>query len=87
MVWRANHDPTVFDDPGTFDLDRDPSGHVAFGHGTHYCLGASLARLEATVAIAALFERFDSLTVETGAIEPTESMLVYGPSTLPVSGT
>jgi cytochrome P450 len=88
-VWfgAANHDPTVFDDPGTFDLDRDPSSHVAFGHGTHYCLGASLARLEATVAIAALFERFDSLTVETGAIEPTESMLVYGPSTLPVSGT
>jgi cytochrome P450 len=51
----ANHDPDVFDDPGSLRLDRaNASQHVAFGFGAHFCLGAALARLEASIAVPAL---------------------------------
>ncbi len=43
----ANRDPAQFPDPDRLDLGRDTSGHVAFGHGVHHCLGAPLARMEA----------------------------------------
>jgi cytochrome P450 len=54
MLDAANHDPTVFDSPDTLDITRDARRHVAFGAGAHYCLGASLARVEAQIALAAL---------------------------------
>lgn len=46
MYGSANRDPEVFADPGVFDVTRKPGGHIAFGLGTHFCLGAALARLE-----------------------------------------
>lgn len=46
----ANRDPAQFPDPDRLDLGRDTGGHVAFGHGIHYCLGAPVARMEAEVA-------------------------------------
>ncbi|MEV0595389.1 cytochrome P450 [Nonomuraea cavernae] len=49
MYGSANRDPEVFDDPGRFDVTRRPGGHIAFGFGTHFCLGAALARLELRV--------------------------------------
>ena len=49
----ANHDPAVFNDPGTIDLLRDPNPQLGFGWGLHFCLGANLARLEARVALRA----------------------------------
>jgi cytochrome P450 PksS len=59
----ANHDETTFADPERLNLMRSPNRHVAFGAGTHYCVGAPLARLEGKVAIPALFARFPQLTL------------------------
>jgi cytochrome P450 len=59
VLGAANHDPDVFDDPHTLRLDRpNASRHLAFAAGVHYCLGASLAKLEAQVAIGTLIRRF-----------------------------
>jgi cytochrome P450 PksS len=66
----ANRDPEAFDAPDTLDVGRTPNRHVAFGFGAHYCLGAQLARLEATVALRALVERFPRLRLG----QPRESV-------------
>ena len=64
MFGSADHDEAVFDDPESFCPDRDGlSNHVAFGHGIHYCLGAALARLEATTAMRVLAQRIESFEV------------------------
>jgi cytochrome P450 len=65
----ANRDPARFPDPDRLDLDRDTSGHLAFGHGVHYCLGAPLARMEAEVALGALLARFPRISL---AVPPSE---------------
>ncbi|MBI3216000.1 MAG: cytochrome P450 [Mycobacterium sp.] len=59
LMWgAANRDPTHFDDPGRFRLDRPAgNGHLAFGKGVHFCVGAALARLEAGVVLGQLIER------------------------------
>ncbi|MFI0902930.1 cytochrome P450 [Streptomyces sioyaensis] len=71
-----------------FDLTRTAPGpeHLAFGHGVHYCLGASLARLEAVTALRALFARFPEaeLAVPAEELEPVPSLLTYGHKRLPV---
>ncbi len=59
----ANRDETVFDEPDTFDIRRDPNPHVAFGFGTHFCLGASLARLELRLLLTRLTRRITNLRV------------------------
>ncbi|MEU6818904.1 cytochrome P450 [Streptomyces sp. NPDC046860] len=81
----ADHDPARFPDPGRFDIRRPTGGHVAFGHGIHYCLGAPLARLEARIAIGALLERFPGLTLDAhpAALTWREGMLIRGPHRLP----
>lgn len=57
----ANHDAAVFEDPGTIDLQRDPNPQLGFGWGLHYCLGATLGRMEAGIALRTLLERFSNL--------------------------
>jgi len=67
----ANRDEDVFADPFRFDIRRDPNPHVAFGQGTHFCIGANLARLELRLLFATLTERWTNLRVLTPPdIEP-----------------
>ena len=82
----ADRDPDRFPDPDRLDLRRDAAGHVAFGHGIHYCLGAALARMEAEVALGALLARFPHLSL---AAAPDElrwrrTSLMNGLESLPV---
>ena len=82
----ADRDPARFPDPGRFDIRRDARGHLAFGHGIHYCLGAPLARLEARIALRGLLDRFPGLALD---IDPAElrwrgGLLIRGPVHLPV---
>ena len=64
----ANRDAAVFDDPFRFDIGRTPNRHVAFGFGTHVCLGASLARMEMRIAFQELLARIDRFEPE-GPVE------------------
>jgi cytochrome P450 len=57
----ANLDPAQFAEPARFDIRRSPNRHIGFGYGIHLCLGASLARLEANIALKQLFARFPGL--------------------------
>lgn len=57
----ANRDPRRWDDPDAFDLDRDPSGHVAFGMGIHQCVGQHIARMEALAVLDALLDAFTEI--------------------------
>jgi len=61
----ANRDEAVFAEPFRFDITRDPNPHVAFGQGTHFCLGANLARLELRMLFGALTQRWTNLRVLT----------------------
>ncbi|MCP4904486.1 MAG: cytochrome P450 [bacterium] len=56
FIWRAaaNRDPTRFENPDTFDIERPPNPHISFGHGPHFCLGHALGRIQAQQAILAL---------------------------------
>jgi cytochrome P450 len=82
----ANRDPARFPAPDRFDISRDPRGHVAFGHGIHYCLGAPLARLEARIAIGTLLDRCPDLALDIhpAAITWRPGMLIRGPRSLPI---
>lgn len=67
VILTANRDPAVFDEPGLVDLGREPNQHLGFGWGLHHCLGAPLARLEATITLRRLYERFGDLVI----LDPT----------------
>jgi cytochrome P450 len=73
----ANRDPERFADPDTLDIHREPAGHMAFGHGIHYCLGAPLTRLEAEVAFTALLTTYAHIDL---AVTPED--LTWRPGTL-----
>jgi cytochrome P450 len=85
LVWEgsANRDERAFPDPHRFDLRRDPNPHLAFGHGLHYCLGASLARLEMRVVFEELLARFARFE-PAGPVEWTRSNRHTGLRHLPL---
>lgn len=85
-VGAANRDPDRFPDPDSLDPERDTTGNLAFGHGIHRCLGAALVRLEAEVALPALFGRFPRMRAAAGDEELTyrRSVHVHAPRTFPV---
>ena len=83
----ANHDPSVFDDPDSYRLDRDLEEirpHLTFGHGHHYCPGAALARLEARITLRLLIERFPRMRL-TGAPARIVPFNLWGRATMPVA--
>ncbi|MFE4454033.1 cytochrome P450 [Streptomyces sp. NPDC056796] len=82
----GGRDPERYPDPDTFDIRRAPQGHLAFGHGIHFCLGAPLARMEGRIAIRALLERCPGLVRDPDAGEPDwlPGLLLRGVRRLPV---
>jgi cytochrome P450 len=85
-IGSANRDESVFAEPDEFNIDRKPNPHVAFGHGIHMCLGASLARLEARVALTALIERLGQIKRENPdqRLEPIKNYIIHGVRHLPI---
>ena len=80
----ANRDEDVFAEPDRFIVDRDPNPHLGFGIGTHYCLGANLARNELTVVFEELFRRLGDIRVKDPAtLSRSESTLVLAIDRLP----
>jgi cytochrome P450 family 142 subfamily A polypeptide 1 len=84
----ANRDEDVFDDPFRFDITRTPNDHVAFGFGTHYCLGQALARLELRVLFDRMLDRLPDLRLVDEA-EPVyrPANFVSGYENMPVAFT
>ncbi|MGW1881603.1 cytochrome P450 family protein [Streptomyces sp. NPDC001970] len=82
----ADRDPERFTEPDRFDIRGENRGHLAFGHGIHYCLGAPLARLETGIAIRTLLERCPGLALdpEGGPFDWLPGMLIRGVRRLPV---
>jgi cytochrome P450 len=85
FISSANRDPDAFAEPETFDIARHPNQHVAFGSGTHHCLGATLARVEGQEVFKALAERFPKLRVTTDELEYQPSITFRSLKSLPVT--
>ena len=85
FISSANRDPNMFDEPDTFDIQRHPNRHVAFGSGIHHCLGATLARLEGQEAFKALAERFPNMTLDPVEYEYQPTITFRSLKQLPVA--
>ncbi len=83
LIGGAGRDPEVTQRPREFDLDRDRRDHLAFSAGLHYCVGAPLAKLEATIAVRELVTRFPDLVID-GPAERRAGTLIRGLARLPV---
>jgi len=83
----ANRDHRQFDRPDLLDLAREPNRHLAFGHGAHYCIGSSLARLEGQIALDTLLLRAPDLklAVPPQALRQRPSLILRGLESLPVT--
>jgi hypothetical protein len=84
LVGSANRDPEAFERPDEFDVRRDTSAMLSFGKGTHFCMGASLARLEGRVAFEEWWKRFPDYEIQPESCERVHSVNVRGFAALPV---
>jgi cholest-4-en-3-one 26-monooxygenase len=85
MFESANFDEALFGDPESFRIDRTPNNHVAFGFGTHFCLGNQLARLELSMMTKRVLQRLPDLRLAEGAEVPLRpANFVSGPEAMPV---
>ena len=80
----ANRDPRAFEQPERFDIERSDNPHLGFGFGVHFCLGASLARLELRVGIEEFLRRAPGYSVERVRVERLRSDTNRGFRRLPV---
>jgi cytochrome P450 family 142 subfamily A polypeptide 1 len=87
MYPAANRDPRKFDEPERFDVRRYPNPHLAFGFGPHFCLGASLARLELQVMFSELLSRLPDLHLAGDPMPRRPSNFISGPEAMPVAFT
>ena len=85
MFESANFDESVFGDPENFRIDRNPNNHLAFGFGTHFCLGNQLARLELSKMTSRVLQRLPDLRLAGDAVVPLRpANFVSGPEAMPV---
>jgi cytochrome P450 len=84
LTGSAGRDEREYTEPERFDVERTLDRHVTFGYGVHFCLGASLARLEAEVVIEETLDRFPEWHVDESSIELVRTSTVRGPSHVPI---
>jgi len=84
LIGAANRDPAKFPEPDSFDIGRADGEHLAFSYGTHYCLGASLARLQAQIAVGAIVRRMPGLRLASDQLKWKTMGRFRGLESLPV---
>jgi cytochrome P450 len=84
LIGAANRDPEHFPNADRFDIRRKDNTHLSFGNGNHFCVGAPLARMEATIAVMTLFKRMPRLQLATEIVEWQERVQFRGPKVLPL---
>jgi len=86
-VGAANRDPARYVEPDRFDIHRADAGHLAFGHGIHFCIGAPLARLESRVGLGLLLDRYRDITVDWPEVEYQNPWVMVAARQLPLHVT
>lgn len=84
VIASANRDPAVFDAPDDLRLDRSPNPHIAFGYGIHSCMGSPLARLEASLAVPKMLDRYRAFALDDRPIEYSPVFLSRGMESLTI---
>jgi cytochrome P450 len=84
LIGAADRDERVFTSPDVYDIHRDTSAHLAFGKGTHFCMGASLARLEARIALEELQRRLPDFELDEPQLKRVHSVNVRGFASMPM---
>jgi cytochrome P450 len=84
LTGSAGRDERQYENPDVFDVERTGIRHVSFGHGSHFCLGAALARLEARVALEETLARFPTWEVDEDAVTYVHTNSVRGPASVPI---
>jgi len=87
LVLTGNRDPEIYDTPNELILSRGKRGHLGFGHGLHYCIGADLARLELQIVWSKLFKKIPTLRLAKPfeEIGSKEKAVIYGLWGLPIT--